>query len=311
MIITVTMNPAVDRTVEIDRLLHGGLNRIEKAEYDVGGKGINVSKTLKALGGESIATGFLGGRTGKLIEDALHEKGIRTDFIYVEGETRTNTKVCEENGVLTELNEPGPQVNESRVEALLEKMADYAKEGVLFVLSGSVPRGVDKHIYARMIRIIHEKGAEVLLDAGGELLKNGLMEKPDMMKPNRAELEEYADLKRAASKEELLNLARAFNRNGIEKVVVSMGEEGALFILGEYEAFSPALSVRAQSPVGAGDAMVAALAYAWDKKLTEEETLRLCMAAAAGAVTTEGTKPPDKMLVDKLARQVVIEGREG
>ena len=98
MIITVTMNPAIDKTVEIDTLHPGGLNRITKVRYDAGGKGINVSKTLRELGCESIATGFLCGSTGRMIEEVLDQKGIRHDFLWGEGETRTNTKVCDRNG---------------------------------------------------------------------------------------------------------------------------------------------------------------------------------------------------------------------
>lgn len=307
MIVTVTMNPAIDKTVEIDRLLRGGLNRIKKVEYDAGGKGINVSKTIRELGGESIATGFLGGNSGKVIEAVLHEKGIKHDFIWVEGETRTNTKVFEESGALTELNEPGPEISESQMEQLIEKLTGYAKEGTLFILSGSIPSGVDKNIYARIIHLMHEKGAEVLLDADGELFRNGLKERPDIIKPNRVELEEYAGLDYRASKEELFALARNFKLSGIKTIAVSMGGSGALFVHGDYEAFSPALSVKAHSTVGAGDAMVAALAYAWNEKLTDEETVRLCMATAAGAVTTIGTKPPERNLVDELIQQVIIE----
>ena len=111
MIITVTMNPAIDKTVDIDALVHGGLNRIKHVEYDAGGKGINVSKTIRELGSTSIATGFLGGNNGRTIANVLKEKEIESDFVWVDGETRTNTKVFEENGELTELNEPGPLIS--------------------------------------------------------------------------------------------------------------------------------------------------------------------------------------------------------
>ena len=122
MIVTVTMNPAIDKTVDIDALERGGLNRIQKVEYDAGGKGINVSKTIRELGGTSIAAGFLGGNAGRTIEAVLNEKGIQNDFIWVDGETRTNTKVFEKSGEVTELNEPGPQILEEQVEQLIKKL---------------------------------------------------------------------------------------------------------------------------------------------------------------------------------------------
>lgn len=307
MIVTVTMNPAIDKTVEIDRLQPGGLNRIQKVEYDAGGKGINVSKTIHELGGESIATGFIGGNAGKTIETVLNERGIRNDFIWVEGETRTNTKVFETNGAVTELNEPGPAITEEQLEELIQKLERYADEQTLFILAGSIPNGVDKKIYSRIIQRVHNKGAKVLLDADGELFRNSLEAGPDIIKPNRVELEEYAGYDYRASNEELLQMARDLRGRGIETVAVSMGKSGAMLVQKDYEVKCPALSVKAHSTVGAGDAMVAALAYSWDNKLEHEQTVRLCMAASAGAVTTIGTKPPTRELVDTLMKQVVIE----
>lgn len=306
MIITVTINPAVDKTVEVNRLLPGGLNRIKKAKYDAGGKGINVSKTIRELGGESIATGFLGGSSGKIIEDVLDERNITHDFIRIKGETRTNIKVVEENGVLTELNEPGPVITSAELEQLTEKIAGYAGENTLFVLSGSVPESVDKQIYARLIRLIHEKGAFVLLDAEGELLRNALPEKPDFFKPNDKELAAYGGYAGEVSEEELISLACKIREEGTGTVALSMGEKGAFFTGEGYKVFSPALKVQVHSTVGAGDAMAAALAFAWEKKLPYEEMICLCMAASAGAVTTEGTKPPGRSLVDELIPRVTV-----
>ena len=307
MIITVSMNPAIDKTVEVSRLLPGGLNRILKVEYDAEGKGINVSKTIRELGGESIATGFLGGNAGKTIENVLNERNIQNDFIWVDGETRTNTKVFEENGEVTELNEPGPIIGEEQMKKLMNKLEEYADENALFILAGSIPNGVDKHIYAKIIRLVHTKGAKVLLDADGELFRNSLAAGPDMIKPNRVELEEYAGIDYRASDEEILQMARDLLAKGMKTVAVSMGKSGAMIVREGFEVRCPALSVKAHSTVGAGDAMVAALAYSWDQNLDDEETVRLCMAASAGAVTTIGTKPPTKELVDELKKQVILE----
>lgn len=307
MIITVTMNPAIDKTVEIERLQAGGLNRIKRVEYDAGGKGINVSKTIQELGGESIATGFLGGNAGKTIEAVLDKKGIAHDFVWVEGETRTNTKVFEKSGAVTELNEPGPLITQQQINQLIEKLEGYAKEGTLVILAGSVPNGVDKQIYADIIRLVHKNGAKVLLDADGELFRNALPAGPDMIKPNRVELEEYAGYDYRASKEELFSLAKELMEQGIETVAVSMGKGGALFVRSGYAVTCPALTVKTHSTVGAGDAMVAALAYAWDKKLANDDMVRLCIATSAGAVTTIGTKPPTRELVDSLIEQVIID----
>ncbi len=162
MIVTVTMNPAIDKTVDIGKFEHGGLNRIKNVEIDAGGKGINVSKTIKELGGETIATGFIGGTTGQLIENVLNEMGIKNDFVKIESPTRTNTKLVEEGGIVTELNEPGPVITEEAMEELLTKLEGYASEETLFVLAGSVPASVDKGIYGKISDAVHKKGAKRL-----------------------------------------------------------------------------------------------------------------------------------------------------
>lgn len=307
MIVTVTMNPAIDKTVDVDKLECGGLNRIKHVELDAGGKGINVSKTIHELGGSSIATGFIAGSSGKIIENVMNEWKIENDFIEVSGETRTNTKVFEENGELTELNEPGPEVEEKDVEALLKKLESYANEETLFVLAGSIPRGVEKDIYGRIIKLVHEKGAKVLLDADGELFTRALEAGPDMIKPNRVELEQYAGMDYVASEQELLEIAKKLMEKGIGTVAVSMGKSGAMFLREDCKVRCPGLKVKAHSPVGAGDAMVAALSHSWDKGLSFEDTVKMCMAVSAGAVTTIGTKPPARDIVEGLISQVKIE----
>lgn len=307
MIVTVTMNPAIDKTVDIDALERGGLNRIRHVELDAGGKGINVSKTIHEIGGESIATGFIAGNSGKIIRSVMDEWNIENDFIEVSGETRTNTKVFEKTGELTELNEPGPTVEEKDIRALLEKLEGYANQETLFVLAGSVPQGVDKNIYRDIIELVHKKGAKVLLDADGELFTNALEAGPDIIKPNRVELEQYAGMDYIASEQEILLIAEKLMKKGIGMVAVSMGMNGAMFLREDYKVRCPGLKVKAHSTVGAGDAMVAALSYSWGEGLSPEETVKMCMAVSAGAVTTIGTKPPSREVVDSLLEQVEIE----
>ncbi len=307
MIVTVTMNPAIDKTIEIDRLNRGNLNRIEKIEYDAGGKGINVSKTIRELGGESIATGFLGGNAGRVIEEVLDSRGIKHDFVWVDGETRTNTKVCEQDGTVTELNEKGPEITPEQLTNLLEKLDDLADDNVLFILAGSIPGNMEKDIYARIIERVHKKGAKVLLDADGELFRKGLEQKPDMIKPNQWEIEELQGFSHGVSDKELINVAEKMQKDGIDTVVISLGKNGALFVLENYVAKGMPLKVDVHSTVGAGDAMVAAMAYSFEKKMEPRETARLCMAVSAGAVMTVGTKPPEKQMVEQLMKRVILE----
>ena len=293
MIVTVTMNPAIDKTVDITRLEKGDLNRIKRVEMDAGGKGVNVSKTIRALGGDSIATGFIGGNSGIIIKNVLSELGITTDFVMVEGETRTNLKVVEEKGDVTELNEPGPQVSAGQLEELICRLEGYAA-------------GVPKDVYRKITERVHEKGAKVLLDADGELFSESLKASPDMLKPNRLELERHFKMDYRASEKELAGLGQRLMEGGVSMAAISLGQMGALFLTKDKKYRCQGLKVKAHSTVGAGDAMVAAMAYGWDRKLPLEECIRLCMGVSAGAVTTIGTKPPSRELVDELAAQAEL-----
>lgn len=307
MIITVTMNPAIDKTVEIPKFIYNGLNRIQRVEYDAGGKGINVSKTICELGGESIATGFIAGNGGRTILNVLHGRGIRCDFVEVEGETRTNTKVIEPDGTLTELNEPGPQITETDMQRLKEKLLGFASPENVFVFAGSIPAGVPKNIYGELITLVKKQGAKVLLDADGEAFREAVEAGPDYIKPNQVELAEYCGLGEDAGCASLIEAAGKLQNKGVGNIVISMGKQGAMFLLDGYKAKCPGLKVKAHSAVGAGDAMVAALSYAQDKGLSKEETVRLCMAVSAGAVTTIGTKPPSRDVVEELIQKVTIQ----
>ncbi len=306
MIVTVTMNPAIDKTVEIDNFVVGGLNRITKSVYDAGGKGVNVSKTINALGGESIATGFVGGSSGQMIVNTLNTIGVKTDFVCLAGETRTNTKVFAKNVAVTELNEQGAAVTEDELKELLAKIDTYAKSDTIFVLAGSIPNGVPKDIYKTITERVKNKGSKVLLDADGELFKNSLPAVPSLIKPNKEELTAYANICGDITKEKLCVVGGTFISSGIETVVISMGGEGSIFLRGEEKYFCEALNVKVHSTVGAGDAMVAGLAYSMENGLSFEDTLKLCVATSAGAVTTIGTKPPSRELVDELVKQVSI-----
>ena len=305
MIITVTMNPAIDKTIELNTFIHGDLNRIQKVILDAGGKGINVSKTIRALGGESLATGFLGGRNGDYIQDVLRKFSIKTDFVKIEEETRVNTKIAETTGLVTELNEKGPVIDLQAMSELLMKLMNCLKTDSLLVLSGSVPMGVPKSIYRLLTELAHEMGAKVFVDADGDLFAEALSAKPDIVKPNQSELEKYFGYA-MDSDEKIVEAGKKLLEKGVKIVIISLGAEGAYFIDKEHTLYSPALSVQVNSTVGAGDAMVAAFSYGVDQGLSFEETAKLAMATSVGAVTTVGTKPPTIEVVKGLLDQVTV-----
>lgn len=315
MIVTVTLNPAWDKTVNLQQLNIGELNRIQKVEQDAGGKGINVSKTLQVLGIQSIATGFLGGNTGKGIEAYLQSKGIQTDFVWLDAETRTNTKIVESTGTVTEVNEPGPEISEEQIQELIYKLEQYANQDTIFVLAGSIPKGVDTGIYGKLTACLHEHGAKVLLDADGEAFQKALDAKPDFIKPNHIELLTYCQSAGMVSKdareydqtiEQLISLAKSLQDQGMETVAITRGSKGALWLQKDMVWAADPIPVTVHSTVGAGDAFVAGMCYGWEKKLPVEENIRLCMAVSAGAVTTYGTKPPAYELIQDLINKTKL-----
>ena len=304
MIITVTLSAAMDKTVWIDSLKRGGLNRIRRIEYDGSGKGINVSRSLYAMGVQSLATGLLGGTNGDAILRDVQAEGIEHDFVRTKSNTRTNTKVREEDGTLTEINEPGAFVTEEELHELMFRLKQYASPDTLFILSGSVPQGAGPDIYAKLIRILHERGASVLLDASGESFRLGVAEKPEIIKPNQVEIEEYAGLPEGSGSKKIIEASKGIVNSGIGTVAVTRGGKGAMLFTPECGLRCAALPVVVGSTVGAGDAFTAGLAYAWKYHLSPEETMELCMAASAATVTTQGTKPAPMELINELRKDV-------
>ena len=307
MIYTVTLNPAIDKTVVIENLHPGGVNRILSSREDAGGKGINVSKCLQNLGQESVAAMILAGQTGKRLNAMLKEMKIHMLRIQTEGENRTNLKIIdpvrEEN---TDINEAGPQIHMELLEELKKKLGQSVSKGDIVVLSGSLPAGVDKGLYAEWIRYFRSYDASVLLDADGEPLRRAIEALPYMIKPNGEELAALAG-KPQLTREEMLEEGKRLHAMGIPEVVISLGGEGALFINEDGCFHAEALKVPVKSTVGAGDSMVAAIVYGKKKKLSREEKIRLAMAMGAASVMQSGSQPPEASLVWELAKQVSFE----
>lgn len=307
MIYTVTLNPALDKTVEIPNLRVDAVNRITSMRTDPGGKGINVSKVIRELGGESLATGILGGNTGRAISAALDEMEIRNSFRFVEGETRTNLKVIDPvNHTNTDLNEPGITVSEEMLDGLLGELVSQVKRGDIVVLSGSLPKGAPQETYGAWVRGCRQAGAKVILDVDGALLEAGIKESPYLIKPNNHELSALLgeDLQTPG---ELAGAARnLMEKYGIAKVVVSMGGDGALYITEKETVYAEGLKVPVKSTVGAGDSVVAALAVSEEVGSTLEETIRLSIACGAANVMCNGTQAAKYSVVRELMSGVIF-----
>lgn len=290
MVITVTLNPALDKTLTIDGLETGGVNRVTSVRHDIGGKGINVSKVLREFGVDSICTGFLGGILEDVFRKELEKRGIQADFVSVEGSTRTNIKIVDVmKNEYTDINEPGAVISREELEAFLRKFETLVKEGDIVVLSGGVSPSVPKDIYRRLTELSRARGAYVLVDAEGPLLEEALKAKPDVIKPNDRELSMLMG-KEIGSDEEILDAARQLRMQGIGKVLVSLGGDGSLLVTEDGALRAKGLKVPVKSTVGAGDSMVAALVYAKLKGMTDKETLGFAQASGAATVMLEGTK---------------------
>ncbi len=307
MIYTVTLNPALDKTVEIPSLTIDSVNRITAMRTDPGGKGINVSKVIHKLGGRSVAAGILGGATGRAICSAVQEMGLETSFCFVDGETRTNLKIIDPvNHTNTDINEPGITVSKEVLEELLSRLLANILPGDLVVLSGSLPKGAPKDTYRTWTAACREKGAKVILDADGDRLACGLEASPYLIKPNNHELSLLLG-QNLETKEELAQAAKnLMARYGIAEVVVSMGAEGALYVTEETTIRAEGLKVPVGSTVGAGDSVVAALAVAKERGLRLEETVRLSTATGAANVMCSGTQAAEYEVIEGLIPQVVF-----
>ena len=304
MIYTVTLNPALDKTVQIPDFSVNAMNRISTIRCDAGGKGINVSKVIQSLGGESVAMGILAGHTGKQIENALTQQGISCRFLFTQGETRTNLKIIDPSRrTTTDINEPGMPVSEALLREIQDDLLNQLKNGDIVVLSGSLPMDAPQDLYQSWVVDCKEKGATVFLDADAARLAAGIQGKPHWIKPNLSELEQLAG-KTLNTEEEIIAAGQAL---GLPWVVVSMGQDGALF-LHEGKVYKGwGIPVSVGSTVGAGDSMVAALAYGADKKLDTEEILPLAMATAAANVMCDGTQAADMEQIQKLLPQAKVE----
>lgn len=304
MIKTVTMNPAVDKTVEIDNFRLGAVNRISSIRLDAGGKGINVSKTIKALGGSSLATGILAGRNGDYIKGYLDHLDIDNDFLFIKGETRTNIKVVDKfNNTNTDINEPGSDVSAEELSLMEKKIFSGMDKGSMLVLSGSIPANVPKGIYKEWTERAKKSGIKVLLDSDGELLREGIKAGPYLVKPNISELERLFGRK-LGSIDQVVKAAKSLIEAGIEIVAVSLGAEGAVFVNKDKVMHADGLKVQVRSTVGAGDAMVASLALAITNGFSIEKAVTMSVAASAANVATHGTQPPELEDILRLEKQV-------
>ena len=223
MILTVTLNAAIDKRYVVEGFRTGEVNRVKECTYVPGGKGLNVSKPASIYGAEVVATGFAGGHAGAYIEDALKPFGIRSAFYHVDAESRSCINIWDEvNHVQTEFLEPGFTVTEEQFQGFLKKFRNLVKQADVIAMSGSVPKGLDGSAYQRLVEICREEKRNVILDTSGALLTMGIEAKPTMIKPNLDEIRMLTGMS-CDSLEEMIEAAKQIHEGGVEIVAVSLG----------------------------------------------------------------------------------------
>lgn len=306
MILTVTLNAAIDKRYVVDGFRIGEVNRVKECTYVPGGKGLNVSKPAAIAGAEVTATGFVGGHAGNYIEAALKPFGIQSAFYHVEGESRSCINIWDErNYTQTEFLEPGFCLSREDFTNFLEKFKKLVEQADVVAMSGSVPRGLDEQSYPKLIKICKEAGKKVILDTSGKLLEEGIKACPAMIKPNLDEIKTLTG-KDCQRLEEMMEAARQIQADGVEIVAVSLGEEGSFVVCGEGIFRAEVPKINAVNTVGCGDAMIAGFALGISAGLPMEEILRAASAISAAAALREETGFFVKEDMERILPQVQI-----
>jgi 1-phosphofructokinase len=309
MIITVTLNPALDKTLQVPNFTPGRRHRTVDQVAMPGGKGVNVARAIKLLGQPVIATGIAGGATGTRIVEALNDDSILNDFVRIREESRTNTAVLDPTtGLQTEINERGPAVTPQELELFREKLLYLAKGASVCVFAGSLPRGIEPGVYSELIREVKRLGVTTVLDTEGEPLRLAVRAEPDVVSPNELEAEElvgqeFNDVEdRAQAVLEMVRLGARESimtvRDGCFANVVDDGQALYRVRVREQEA---------RSRIGSGDAFLAGYIAARYTGRSPVECLRYGVACGAESVQHFGAGMIDASNVDRLFGEVEAE----
>jgi 1-phosphofructokinase family hexose kinase len=304
---TVTLNAALDHSLECPGFRAGAVNRVTSHWVDPGGKGINVAAFLADWVRPVTAAGFLGRDNTQPFEALFRTKGIEDRCRRVAGETRVNLKVLDPAGKqVTDINLPGAKVSDEDWAALKRDLEALAGERRWFVLAGSLPVGLPEGAYGELVRLLRRAGGFVALDASGPPMRLGVAEGPDLIKPNIHELEELLGRK-LPTREAVLEAARGLVAQGIGRVVVSMGADGALLVERGRALFAKPPPVEVVSTVGAGDAMLSGVLASLARGGELEECARRGTAFSVGTLTRHGPVLPPRPEVEALMARVKVE----
>lgn len=304
MIYTLTLNPALDRTLTVPSFAAGKVNRVQSVRLDPGGKGINVSKTLLNLGCASVAMGILGGSAGEFILKALTDIGIESDFVSSRLPTRTNIKLCDPvSGTTTDINEAG-SIDQQDAAQLKQKLMSRLSARDICVISGKLD-GLNVDI-GEWIKDINAAGARVCLDTQGAALKQGVRSGAYMIKPNSEEMAEMAGRRVDTPAEAARCAKEVLASSEVSAIIVSMGSDGAVYADRGCVMYGESPHIKVESSVGAGDSMLAGFVFGQNAGFSPEESFRLSIACGAAAATTQGSLSPKKEEIYSLLNQVSV-----
>jgi 6-phosphofructokinase 2 len=307
MIATVTLNPSLDKTVSVEELVVDEANRWTSLRRDPGGKGINVSRVIHELGGETIAYGFIGGFDGEALKHLLRQQGVPFDFTPIKGEIRSNFIITDsETRRQTRIDAPGPNISRDELRKLIDKITRIKSKPDFLVLAGSVPPGVPADIYRQLIEKAKENGIKTVLDSDNKWLKEGIKAKPNVIKPNVHEAEELLEIQ-LRDEVSIIEAVKALVSKGIEVAAISRGKDGLIVATKEkvLKVTSPQVEVR--STVGAGDSAIAGLVLKLSQGHRIEKASQWAAAAGTAATLTPGTELCRREDVERLLPQVKVE----
>lgn len=297
MILTLTPNPSLDLTYELDGLARGEVQRAVSMSVEAGGKGINVSRNLVANGLNSRAVAPVGGPSGEQFLSLLEESGIELIRVPVSGAVRMNIGIIEHEGVVTKVNAAGPRLSDKEVESIMDEVADVARDAEWLAVCGSLPPGAPTELYARLVALGRDAGCRVAVDSSGPPLAAALEAGPDLIKPNLEELSELAG-QQLATFGDVLTATEEVRDRGVRTVLVSLGADGAIVFdeKGALHAETPPFTPR--STVGAGDALLSGFLSAADDR---EAGLVEAVAWGAAATRLPGSRGPRPEDLDREA----------
>jgi len=301
---TITLNPALDKTVYLADFEPGRLNRTKSSIMAAGGKGINVSRMFRSLGAEGSAFAFCGGENGRVLRALCENDSIDFTFIESECETRMCIKIIEDSSRCTEINERGGPIKESEIDCFFAAVEKSAKSGDMWIISGSFPPGVDNNVYNLLTSMLKSHGCQVVLDCDGEALENGLRANPMLIKPNMAELSSLVGYT-VDTVEKAVGAAKCVYVQNRVEILCTMSEMGAVYLgdKGVYRVDAPKVDVKGFA--GAGDCFLAAYLYKYSLGCDIPTCLAFASAAAAAKVEISGTAVPDMAAIEKYTDRIV------